>query len=209
MRNNSLRGHWSFLGPGSEKKWYETCDGIPNGSWTRTAEKMLLNFAGSGYPIFRCTCELERGESRSKEGGKSSIHFNGSTQNIDLLLKMVISVSQLSLHGAVADMIQELPQDQKAPVRLVALDQMEHGILIQLLIAEVQINDERHGDLLQDYEQRFERLPEDQKLSKLYSEAGLNLVKVGQIFHALPLPGERKNQSLCREYALPRDKVKK
>ena len=54
-------------------------------------------------------------------------------------------------------------------------------------------------------EPRFERLPEDQKLSKLCSEAVLNLVEIGQFFHALPSPDEPKTRSLCREYALLRD----
>ena len=57
----------------------------------------------------------------------------------------------------------------------------------------------------EDYEQRFERLPEDQKLSKLCSEAGLNLVEVGQFFYALPPPKEPKTQSLCRENARARE----
>ena len=45
-------GPWSFLGPGSEKKWYGTHDGKPDGSWNRTAEKMLQNFKDAGHPIF-------------------------------------------------------------------------------------------------------------------------------------------------------------
>ena len=57
------RGHWSFLGPGSEKKWHGTYVCKPDGSWNRTAEKMLQNFGGSGHPIFRCTSALERGPS--------------------------------------------------------------------------------------------------------------------------------------------------
>ena len=73
------RGHWSFLGLG-------TYDCKPDGSWNRIAEKMLQSFTGSGHPIFRCTSALERGELRSKGGGKKSMHFNGSTQNIELLL---------------------------------------------------------------------------------------------------------------------------
>ena len=60
------RGHWSFLGPGSEKKWY-------------TAEKIMQIFQRSGHPIFRCTSALERGQLRCKGGGKTTIHFNGST----------------------------------------------------------------------------------------------------------------------------------
>ena len=54
------RGHWSYLGPGSEKKWYGTYDRKPDGSWDRIVEKMLLNFAGSGHSIFRCTSASER-----------------------------------------------------------------------------------------------------------------------------------------------------
>ena len=108
------RGHWSVLGLGSEKKWYGTYDQKPDGSWDRIADKMLLNFAGSGHPVFRGTSTLERGELRSNGSGKKSIHFNGSTQNIELLLQIVISVNQLSLYGAVADMIEELPVGQRA-----------------------------------------------------------------------------------------------
>ena len=37
-----LRGRWSFLWPGSEKKWYRTFDGNPDGSWNRTAEKCCI-----------------------------------------------------------------------------------------------------------------------------------------------------------------------
>ena len=76
-----------------------------DGSWNRTAEKMLQNFAISGHLVFRGTNALERGEFRSKGSGKKSIHFNGSTKNIKLLLQSVISVNQLSLYGAVADLI--------------------------------------------------------------------------------------------------------
>ena len=72
---------------------------------------------------------------------------------------MVMSVNQLSLHGAVAGMIQEFPEDQVAPGRPVASDQTEQEILIQPPIAEVPSNDERRWNLLQDHEQRFERLP--------------------------------------------------
>ena len=39
------RGHWSFPGPGSEKKWYGTNTYKSNGEWDDVAENMLLNFA--------------------------------------------------------------------------------------------------------------------------------------------------------------------
>ena len=60
------RGHWSFLGPGSEKKWYGTCSDKPDGDLDRTAERIMINFAESGHPFFRATSALERVEMRSK-----------------------------------------------------------------------------------------------------------------------------------------------
>ena len=37
-------GQWSFLGPGSEKKWYSISKDSPQGEWDNMAEKMMLDF---------------------------------------------------------------------------------------------------------------------------------------------------------------------
>ena len=58
---------------------------------------------------------------------------------------------------------------------------------------------------MQEYEERFEKLSEDQKLSRLCSEAGLRLVEFGQLFCALPSLTGEGNQSFCRENTLLRD----
>ena len=63
----------------------------------------------------------------------------------------------------------------------------------------MQANEERQGNLLQENEQRFEKLSEDQKLSRPCSEAGLRSVEVGQCIYALPSPRGERNQSLCRD----------
>ena len=103
-----------------------------------------------------------------------TLYFNGSTQNIELLLQMDISVNQLSIYGTVADMIEELPVDQKAARKPGVPGQLDkQEILTRFLLAEVQANEERQGNLLQEYEQRFEKWYEDQKLSRLCPEAGL------------------------------------
>ena len=68
-------GKWSFLGPGSEKKWYSTHEYNPQGEWDRVAEQMMIKFAESGHPVFRATSPLSRGTLKSKGGGKLSIHF--------------------------------------------------------------------------------------------------------------------------------------
>ena len=89
-----LRGRWSFWGPGSEKKWCGTLLDKPNGDCDRTAARMMLNFAETCHPVFRATSALERGGLRSKEKGKKCIHFNGSEEAIELILRPMISVDQ-------------------------------------------------------------------------------------------------------------------
>ena len=43
------------------KKWYSMKEDSPLGIWDKLAEKMLLEFAESGCPIFRATTPLSRG----------------------------------------------------------------------------------------------------------------------------------------------------
>ena len=60
---------------------------------------MMVNFSESDHPIFRASGAFGRGELRSKGGGKKAIHFNGSDENIELLLRTVISANQRSVYG--------------------------------------------------------------------------------------------------------------
>ena len=62
-------GQWSFIGQGSEKKWY-SAENSPQGAWDHIAEEMLLEFAESGNPTFRATTPLSRGQLESKGHGK-------------------------------------------------------------------------------------------------------------------------------------------
>ena len=77
-------GQWSFIGPGSEKKWYSMEENSPQGIWDHIADKMLLEFAESGRPIFRATTPLSRSNLKSKGHGKLSIHFTADTQQLKL-----------------------------------------------------------------------------------------------------------------------------
>ena len=63
-------GRWSFLGPGSEKKWYSTHGSRPQGEWDKVAELMMIKFAECRHPVFRSTSPLSRGVLKSKGGGK-------------------------------------------------------------------------------------------------------------------------------------------
>ena len=150
-------GRWSFLGPGSEKKWYGAYSDKPDGDWDRTAELMMLNFAESGHPIFGSTSAMERGELRSKEKGKKSIHFNGSEENIELILRTIISVNQLSIYGAAADLCKEFSKASEVAAKLAANEDLETmGIPTELLVADPHTNVELQGTLLRHYEHKFD-----------------------------------------------------
>ena len=90
----------SFIGPGSEKKWYPS-ENSPQGAWDHVAEEMLLLFAESGHPIFRSTTPLSRGKLKSKGKGKVSIHFTADQDTVDTIYRIILSVNQLSVYGAV------------------------------------------------------------------------------------------------------------
>ena len=93
-------GQWSFLGPGSEKKWYSISADSPQGEWDRTTEKMILEFGESRHPVFRATSPWSRGHLKSKGGGKLSIHFCADQETIKTVFRKIISVNQLSLQSS-------------------------------------------------------------------------------------------------------------
>ena len=97
-------GQWSFIGPGSEKKWYSMEENSPQGIWDHIAEKMLLEFAESGCRIFRATTPLSRCKLKSKGHGKLSIHFAADQETIETIFRIIVFANQLSLYGAVANM---------------------------------------------------------------------------------------------------------
>ena len=101
-------GRWSFLGPGSEKKWYSTNKERPGAKWDRVAELMMIKFGESGHPVFRATSPLSRGMLKNKGVGQLSIHFCADEGTIETLFRTMISVNQLSICGAVANMCENM-----------------------------------------------------------------------------------------------------
>ena len=88
-------GQWSFIGPGSEKKW-DSSENSPQGAWDNIAEQMLLEFAESGHPTFRATTPLSRGILKSKGRGKLSIHFAADGDTTDTIYRIILSISSVS-----------------------------------------------------------------------------------------------------------------
>ena len=128
----------------------------------------------SCHPIFRATSVMERGAVRSKEKGKKSFHYNGSEETIELILRTIISVSLLSIYGAMADLCKELFDSSEGCQGNFAANEDSESMQIptELPIADPHTNAESQGKVLQDCEHKFEQHLKDQKLSKLCCDAG-------------------------------------
>ena len=151
-------GKWSFIGPGSEKKWYSMKEDSPQGVWDNIAEKMLLEFAESGCPIFRATTPLSRGQLRSKGHGKRSIHFAATQESIETIFRIILSANQLSLYGADVEMCEEYESlhDRSGRPDMV----MGQSIVLSTIKTEVPLDcdDPTNQDLLlQQYGERNEK----------------------------------------------------
>ena len=198
-------GQWSFIGPGSEKKWYPS-ENSPQGAWDHVAEDMLLRFAESGHPIFRATTPLSRGQLKSKGKGKVSIHLSADTDTVDTIYRIILSVNQLSVYGAVAAICEELyeghPDSTGEPVILEG-----QSIVLGKVKAEAPAREELEDAkiILQKYFQQVKSLSPENRLSKFCKEAGfMSVVEVGQYF-VTRNASEFLHTVACREYILPRD----
>ena len=150
------KGQWSFIGPGSEKRWCCISEDSPQGVWDNMAEKMLLEFAESGCPIFGATTPLSRGHIRSKGHGKLSIHFAATQATIETVFRMIVSANQLSFYGAVANMCEEYASHHDRSGRLDKV--MGQSIVLSEIKTEVLWDNDDpayQNFLLQQYEERI------------------------------------------------------
>ena len=198
-------GQWSFIGPRSEKKWYPS-ENSPQGAWNHIAEENLLKFAESGHPIFRSTTPLSRGRLKSKGKGKVSIHFSADTDTVDTIYRIILSVNQLSVYGAVAAICDEYEGHQDSTGQPVIL--VEQSIVLGEVKAETPLQNESPMNdqiIWQQYIQQVESLSPENRVSKFCKEAGfMRVVEVGQYF-VTRNAGEFQQTVACREYTLPRD----
>ena len=92
-------GHWSI-------QWHSMEEDSPQGIWDKLAEKMLIEFAESGCPIFRATTPLSRGPTQ-KQGTWKTVDSTllPLRQRIETVFshKLFLQISSVS-YGAVAEM---------------------------------------------------------------------------------------------------------
>ena len=198
-------GQWSFIGPGSEKKWYPS-ENSPQGMWDNIAEEMLLKSAESGHPIFRATTPLSRGKLKCKGKGKVSIHFSADPDTVDTIYRIILSVNQLSIYGAVAAICDEYDDQPDSTGEPVILE--GQSIVLGKIKAEAPAQDEELEDakiIMQKYFQQVNSLSPENRLNKFCEEAGfMSVVEVGQYF-VTRNACEFVYTVACREYTLPRD----
>ena len=141
---------------------------------------------------------LERGELKSKAKRKKSLHFNGSEENIELILCTIISANQLSIYVAVADLRNELPKHSGASGKPDANEYLETmEIPAELPSADPHTDGELEGNFLQYYERKIEQLSDDQKLPKLCSDAGWKIVENGEEFITLDAEEDQNTVYWC------------
>ena len=159
-------GQWSFLGLGSGKKWYSISADSPKGEWDTMAEKMMLTFAESGHQIFSATSPSSRGQLTSKGHGKLSIHYCADLETIKTVFRTIISVNQLSLYGAVAQICEEYETFHDRTGQSDVGGQSSSSFVPNVIKTEVLLDcdDRARKDLLkQQYGERIEKLSQQDK----------------------------------------------
>ena len=132
-------------------------------------------------------------EIRKSKKGKLSFHFCGDDKTVEVVLRTITSVNQLSIYGAVADMCDELAcrisDCSESREKFVAQRQSRNYSYSSRIDDHEQITrtDENvQGNLLQDYEQKFASRPYRLQLTKLCSNVGITkTVARGQYFTTL------------------------
>ena len=138
---------------------------------TKIAEKMMLTFAESGHPFFRATSPLSRGVLKSKGGEKLSIHYCADFATIETVFRTIISVNQLSLYGAFAEMCEEYESYHDRTGGPVVKGQSSPSFVPSVIKTNIPLNDDpaHRGFLLQRYRERIEKLSQQDRLSKILS----------------------------------------
>ena len=202
-------GRWSFLGPGSEEKWYSTYIDRPRGEWDKVAELMMLKFGESKHPVFRSTSPLSRGVLKSNGGGKLSFHFCADGETVATVFRTIIYVNQLSIYGAVSDLCEECKTCHVGTGRPIVAGQSDPLFAPSVIKTHTHLTDDPvQEDLLQNCPERVEMLSQQNRVIKFCIDAGfLTTVEVGQYFMTKDTEefSQFTDSLACREYTLPRD----
>ena len=169
----------------------------------------MIKFGESGHPVFRATSPLSLGTLKSKGGGKLSIHFCADGDTIETVFRTIIFVQQHSICGAVSDLCDEYKACHARTGRHVLAGQSDPLFVPTSSLMKTptpSTDDAAQEDLLQKYQERVERLSQQNRVIKICIDAGfLTTVDVGQYFMTKDTEefSQFTESVTCREYTLP------
>ena len=119
-------------------------------------------------------------------GGKLSIHYCADPGTIETVSRTIISVNQLSIYGAVAETCEECDSCHDRAGRTVVEGQSNPLFVPSVMKTHIPLTDDPaqpEEDLLQRFQERIEKLSQQDRVSKFCTDAGfLKTVDVGQYF---------------------------
>ena len=119
----------------------------------------MIRFGESGHPVFRATNVLSRGALKSK-GGKLSIHFCANGRTIETVFRtLFLLVSSVSMEQS-----QSCVEEYKSC----------HVRTERLKTPTRSTDDPSQEDLLQKYQERVERLSQQNRVIKICIDAGFH-----------------------------------
>ena len=161
------------IGPGSEKKWYSS-ENSPQGAWGPYRGRHVAGIRRkrtSHLPVQRLHCP--RGQLKSKGRGKLSIHLTADQDTVDTIYRIILSVNQLSVYGAVAAVCEEFEGHQDRTGEPVILK--GQSIVLGEVKAETPLHNENPMNdkiIWQQYIQQVESLSPENRVSKFCKETG-------------------------------------
>ena len=118
------QGHWTFLGPGDEQKWY--------GTPSYTALQRYWSSSNQEYQ------SSSRGILKQKNN-RDTIHFNADAPNTELLFRIVHSVNQLRIHGAVSNWCEQFGLTEEEKGQEKQKESVTKGVLTSVKLQEVKL----------------------------------------------------------------------
>ena len=154
---------------------------------------------------------MSRGTLKSKGGGKLSIHLCADGDTIEIDVRTIISVNQLSFYGAVLDLCDEYRACQARtgrPVLAGQSDPLFEPASSLMKTPTSSTDDPVQEEKLQKCQERVERLSQQSRVIKICTDPGfLTTVGVGQYFMTKDTEefSQFTEAVTCREYTLLRD----
>ena len=159
-----------------ETKWFKLTleDHEENGTESLNWWWSNSEMADTQFSEPRVHCPEER--SKSKEGGKLSIHFCADGETIETVFRTISSVKQLSIYGAVSDSCDEYRACQarttERPVLAEHSDPLFEPASFLMTTPTHLLEALAQDDLLQKFKERVERLSQQNRVIKICTGAG-------------------------------------